>query len=128
MNLNLNNSKILFEYLINNENIPIVILTKDFKIEQYNEIFKKLIDTPTDIKNTLFEDTVGIINVTSEKLIDKNYSFEEINITYKSYSGSITYLQGSLITLKEIITIIFKNFMINESKIIDEISKINIEM
>ena len=128
MNLNLNNSKILFEYLINNENIPIVILTKDFKIEQYNEIFKKLIDTPTDIKNTLFEDTVGIINVTSEKLIDKNYSFEEINITYKSYSGSITYLQGSLITLKEIIIIIFKSFMINESKIIDEISKINIEM
>jgi diguanylate cyclase (GGDEF)-like protein len=128
MNLNSDNIKILFDYLTENANIPIVILTKDFKINQYNKFFEKLVDDSTNIYNSLFEDTIGIINVSSENMIYENCNIKEINITHKSKSGSTTYLKGALIETEKDIIIIFKSFMVNESKIIEEISKINIQM
>jgi diguanylate cyclase (GGDEF)-like protein len=128
MKLNSNNSKILLDYLIVETNNPIVTLTKDFRIDQYNQAFEKLIGDSDSISSTSFEKTVGIMNVSSEKSVDNSHNIKEINTVYKSKSGSTTHLHGTLIEKGEDIIIIFKNFMINESQIIDEISKMNTEM
>jgi len=128
MNLNINNSKILLDYLTEKTNNPIITLTKDLRIDQYNKAFEKLIDESEHIYNSFFEKTVGKLEVYSEKSIDENHVIKEISASYRSKSGSVTHLQGTLIKKIDETVIIFKNFMINESQIIDEISKMNIEM
>jgi len=128
MNLNLNNNEILLEYLINNTNMPFVSLTDDLRIDRYNNAFKKLVDPLNNISNNLFENIVGKINISSEKIFDENHSIKEINCVYKSKSGFKNHLQGSLIESENKLFIIFKNFLIDESNIISEMSKMNIEM
>ncbi|WP_319371803.1 GGDEF domain-containing protein [uncultured Ilyobacter sp.] len=128
MNLNLNNSKILLDYLTDNSNDPIVTLTEDFKIKEYNKAFERLVDDPHNMKSTFFEETFGKISASPEKHTDESHNIKEISASYRSKSGSVTHLQGILIKKNNEIVIIFKNFMICESQIIDEISKMNIEM
>lgn len=128
MKLNSSNSKILLECLIDRMDMPIVTLTKEFRIKEYNDAFEKLVGISDNITNNLFEDIVGKINISSEKIIDKNNNIKEINCIYKSNQGSITHLHGSLIKKENEILIIFKNFLISESNIVNEISKMNIEM
>lgn len=128
MKLNFNKSKILIEYMANKTNMPIVTLTKDLRIDQYNKAFEKLIDNPGNIYNSLFEKNVGRIIISSQSVTDKGLNIKEISCTYNSKSGSVTYLQGSLIKKEEDTVIIFKNYLISESEIVSEISQINIEM
>lgn len=109
-------------------NAPIITLTKDLRIDQYNKAFQKLIENPDQIYNSFFEKFIGVLNVTSQKIADDGFTVKEINCTYKSKSGYMSHLQGSLIEKNEDIVIIFKNFIISESEIIDDISQINIEM
>ena len=73
-------------------------------------------------------DIVGTINISSEKTFDENHSIKEMNCIHRSKSGSITHLQGSLIENKNVAIIIFKKFLISESNIVSEMSKMNIEM
>ncbi len=128
MNLNLNNNEILLEYLINKTNMPFITLTKELKINEYNNAFKELLGSPNNLSNKLFEEIVGRINITSEKMFDENHSIKEINCIYRSKSNSTTHLQGSLIENEDEVIIIFRNFLIDESKIIREMSKMNSEM
>ena len=126
--MNLNDSKILLEYFINEANTPIVSLTQDFRIDKYNKAFEKLTHYSDSISDELFENVIGKINVSSEKVIDKNYDVKEINCIYKSKSGSKTHLRGSLIRKESELIIIFKSFQIIESEIVSEISRMNVEM
>lgn len=128
MNLNSSNSKILLECLIDRMDMPLVTLTKEFKIKEYNAAFEKILGVSNNLTDRLFEEVVGKINVSLENIIAENVNMKEINCKYISKHGSITHLHGFLIKKENEIFIIFKNFLISESTIVNEISKMNVEM
>lgn len=125
MNLKLNNTKFLLKYLLDNTNMAVAKLTKDFKIEEYNNGFEKLLCFPDNIFNSSFEDIVGKIKVISKKVEDE-CSIEKITCLYKNEAGSTINLQGSLIKKENEIIIVIKNYWLNEANI--EISNLAKEL
>ena len=128
MNLKLNNNKFLLKYLLDNTNMAIAKLTKDFRIKEYNKGFEKLLGFPDNISDSLFEEVVGKIKITSENKESENMSIAEITCLYKNKAGSTVHLQGSLIKREDEIIVVIKNFLLNEANIVNELSKMNIEM